>query len=261
MSSHISSDLFDLTGRTALITGGSRGLGKEMALAFARQGAEIMIASRSFESCSETAAEVFQETGRRCIPYACHVGRWDELEGLADAVRNEFGGLDILVNNAGKSPLYDKVVNVNEQMWDSVIGINLKGPFRLSALLGAPMTEHAKEMQRTGSIINISSAAAIHPMPDVIPYSAAKAGLNAMTIGFAQTLGPHVRVNCIMPGSFRTDISKAWNWDRVDHGLKRIAMKRVGEPHEIVGAALFLASDASSYMTGSVFTVDGGIPT
>jgi len=261
MASLNSPDLFDLTGRTALITGGSRGLGKEMALAFARQGAEIMIASRSIESCQETAAEVFQETGRRCIPYACHVGRWDELEGLADAVWNEFEGLDILVNNAGKSPLYDKVVNVNEQMWDSVIGINLKGPFRLSALLGTRMSERAMHLERSASIINISSVAAIHPTPDVIPYTAAKAGLNAITIGFAQTLGPHVRVNCIMPGSFRTDISKAWNWDLVDQGMKRIAMKRVGEPHEIVGAALFLASDASSYMTGSVFTVDGGIPT
>ena len=129
--------LFDLTGRTALITGGSRGLGKEMALAFAHQGADIMIASRSIESCEETAAEVRRETGRNCVPYACHIGRWDELEGLAEAAWNEFGGVDILVNNAGKSPLYDNITNVNEQMWDSVIGLNLKGPFRLSALLGS----------------------------------------------------------------------------------------------------------------------------
>ena len=254
-------NLFDLTGRTALITGGSRGLGKEMALAFAHQGADIMIASRSIESCEETAAEVRRETGRKCVPYACHIGRWDELEGLAEAAWNEFGGLDILVNNAGKSPLYDNIANVNEQMWDSVIGLNLKGPFRLSALLGSRMSERAKETGRAGSIINISSIAAIHPTPDVIPYTAAKAGLNAMTIGFAQTFGPHVRVNCIMPGSFRTDISKAWNWDMVDQMMKRVALKRVGEPHEIVGAALFLASDASTYTTGAVFTVDGGVPT
>ena len=232
--------LFDLTGRTALITGGSRGLGREMALAFAHQGADIMIASRSIESCEETAAEVRRETGRNCVPYACHIGRWDELEGLAEAAWNEFGGVDILVNNAGKSPLYDNITNVNEQMWDSVIGLNLKGPFRLSALLGSRMSERAKETGRAGSIINISSIAAIHPTPDVIP---------------------HVRVNCIMPGSFRTDISKAWNWDMVDQMMKRVALKRVGEPHEIVGAALFLASDASTYTTGAVFTVDGGVPT
>ncbi len=253
--------LFDLTGRTALITGGSRGLGREMALAFAAAGADVMIASRSLESCEEAAREVTATTGRRAIPYACHIGRWNELDGLADAAWSQLGGVDILVNNAGKSPLYDSVVNVNEQLWDSVLGLNLKGPFRLSALLGTRMVERAKETGRSGSIINISSIAAIHPTPDVIPYTAAKAGLNAITIGFAQTFGPHVRVNCIMPGSFRTDISKAWDWKMVDQQMKRVALRRVGEPHEIVGAAMFLASDAGSYTTGAVFTVDGGVPT
>ncbi len=253
--------LFDLTGRTALITGGSRGLGREMALAFAAAGADVMIASRSLESCEETAREVETATGRRAIPYACHIGRWSELDGLAEAAWSQLGGVDILVNNAGKSPLYDHVVNVNEQLWDSVLGLNLKGPFRLSALLGTRMVERAKETGRSGSIINISSIAAIHPTPDVIPYTAAKAGLNAITIGFAQTFGPHVRVNCIMPGSFRTDISQAWDWKMVDQQMKRVALRRVGEPHEIVGAAMFLASDAGSYTTGAVFTVDGGVPT
>ena len=253
--------LFDLTGRTALITGGSRGLGRQMALAFAHQGADVMIASRSLESCEETAREVRAATGRRCLAYACHIGRWSELEGLAEFAWNELGGVDILVNNAGKSPPYETVLDVNEQLWDSVLNLNLKGPFRLSALLGTKMAARGLETGRTGSIINISSIAAIHPTPDVIPYTAAKAGLNAMTIGFAQTFGPQVRVNCIMPGSFRTDISKAWNWDLVNQSMKRIALKRVGEPHEIVGAALFLASDAGSYTTGAVFTVDGGVPT
>ncbi|MFM8382475.1 MAG: SDR family NAD(P)-dependent oxidoreductase [Actinomycetota bacterium] len=253
--------LFDLTGRTTLVTGGSRGLGRQMALAFARQGADVVIASRSLESCQETAREVEAATGRRCLPYACHVGRWSELEGLADFAWNELGGLDILVNNAGKSPLYETVLDINEQLWDSVLGLNLKGPFRLSALVGSRMVERSRATGRGGSIINISSIAAIHPTPDVLPYTAAKAGLNAITIGLAQTFGPNVRVNCIMPGSFRTDISKAWNWDLVDQSMKRIAAKRVGEPHEIVGAALFLASEAGSYTTGAVFTVDGGVPT
>ena len=253
--------LFDLTGRTALVTGGSRGLGRQMAFAFARQGADVVIASRSLESCQETAREIETATGRRCLPYACHVGHWSELEGLADFAWNELDGIDILVNNAGKSPLYETVLDINEQLWDSVLGLNLKGPFRLSALVGSRMVERGRSSGRTGSIINISSIAAIHPTPDVLPYTAAKAGLNAITIGLAQTFGPHVRVNCIMPGSFRTDISKAWNWDLVDQSMKRIAAKRVGEPHEIVGAALFLASDAGSYTTGAVFTVDGGVPT
>lgn len=254
-------DLLDLTGRRALITGGSRGLGKEMARAFALAGADVMIASRSLESCQETAAEISAETGRPVRVHACHVGRWDEVERLADVAWNELDGVDVLVNNAGKSPLYESVAAIDEKLWDSVIGLNLKGPFRLSALLGTRMSDRARETGRTGSIINISSIAAIHPTPDVIPYTAAKAALNAVTIGFAHTFGPHVRVNCIMPGSFRTDISKAWNWDLVDQAMKRIALRRVGEPHEIVGAALFLASDASSYTTGAVFTVDGGVPT
>lgn len=253
--------LFDLSGRRILVTGGSRGLGKEMARAFSLSGADVMIASRSLESCQATADEISSESGRPVRVHACHVGRWDDVDRLAEVAWNELGGVDVLVNNAGKSPLYESVATIDEKLWDSVIGLNLKGPFRLSALLGTRMTERARDTGATGSIINISSIAAIHPTPDVIPYTAAKAALNAMTIGFAQTFGPHVRVNCIMPGSFRTDISKAWNWDLVDQAMKRIALRRVGEPHEIVGAALFLASDASSYTTGAVFTVDGGVPT
>ena len=253
--------LFDLTGRRILVTGGSRGLGKEMARAFSLAGADVMIASRSLESCRATADEISNESGRPVRVHACHVGHWDEVDQLAEVAWNELGGVDVLVNNAGKSPLYESVATIDEKLWDSVIGLNLKGPFRLSALLGTRMAERARDTGVTGSIVNISSIAAIHPTPDVIPYTAAKAALNAMTIGFAQTFGPHVRVNCIMPGSFRTDISKAWNWDLVDQAMKRIALRRVGEPHEIVGAALFLASDASSYTTGAVFTVDGGVPT
>lgn len=252
---------FDLTGRTALVTGGSRGLGREMALAFARAGADVMIASRSLDSCRATADEISAATGRRVLARACHVGRWDELDGLADDAWNLLGGLDILVNNAGKSPLYDHVANIDEKLWDSVIGLNLKGPFRLSAVLGTRMGERAAALGRTASIINISSIAAIHPTPDVVPYTAAKAGLNAITLGLAQTFGPHVRVNCIMPGSFRTDISKAWDWKLVDQAMKRVALRRVGEPHEIVGAAMYLASDASAYTTGAIITVDGGVPT
>jgi NAD(P)-dependent dehydrogenase (short-subunit alcohol dehydrogenase family) len=253
--------MFDLSGRTALVTGGSRGLGREMAFAFAQAGAEVMIASRSLESCQKTAEEITSATGQRCHAVACHVGRWDEVDELARYAWDQLGGVDILVNNAGKSPLYESIVDVDEKLWDSVLGLNLKGPFRLTALIGSMMVGRCEQFDRTASIINISSIAAIHPTPEVIPYTAAKAGLNAMTIGFAQTFGPRVRVNCIMPGSFRTDISKAWNWSMVDQAMKRVALRRVGEPHEIVGAALFLASDASSYTTGAVFPVDGGVPT
>jgi NAD(P)-dependent dehydrogenase (short-subunit alcohol dehydrogenase family) len=250
----MSTSRFDLTGRVALVTGGSRGLGREMAMAFAEVGADVVIASRKQESCDEAAAAITAATGRRALPYACNVSDWDQLEPLVDAAYGEFGKLDVLVNNAGMSPLYDEVVNVTESLYDKVLAVNLKGPFRLSALVATRMAAGDG-----GSIINVSSVAAIRPTPDVIPNSAAKAGLEAMTVAFAKGFGPKVRVNCIEAGPFLTDISKAWDLDAFNKGAKvRIPLQRGGEPHEIVGAALYLASDASSYTTGAVLRVDGG---
>src|SRR2546428_4801489 len=196
-------DLFDLSGRVALVTGGSRGLGREMALAFARFGAEVMIASRKQEACDAVAEEIRRTNGRRALGRACHVGRWNELEGLVDAAYEHFGQVDVLVNNAGMSPLYPSVEAVSEELWDKVLGVNLKGPFRLTALIGSRMAQGSG-----GSIINISSGAASRPTPDVIPYAAAKAGLEAMTIGFARAFAPKVRVNAIQAGPFFTPNSK-----------------------------------------------------
>ncbi|RLL46860.1 glucose 1-dehydrogenase [Oceanobacillus piezotolerans] len=245
-------ELYSLKDKVALITGGSRGLGREMALAFAKAGADIIIVSRKLESCEEVAKEV-EELGGKAYPYACHVGRWDEINKLVDDVYLKFDKVDILVNNAGMSPLYESLTDVNERMWDSVLSLNLKGPFRLSALVGERMSEGDG-----GSIINVSSIAAVRPTPIEVPYSAAKAGLNILTVGLAAAYGPKVRVNCIMPGPFLTDISKAWD-DNVMNKFKKDAfLERAGEPHEIIGAALYLASDASSYTTGSVMSVDGG---
>jgi NAD(P)-dependent dehydrogenase (short-subunit alcohol dehydrogenase family) len=247
-------ELFDLTGRVALVTGGSRGLGAEMVRAFAAAGADVVIASRKADACAELAAEIEKETGRRALAHACHVGRWEELDGLLDVAYAEFGKLDVLVNNAGSSPLYDRTVDITEALWDKVLDVNLKGPFRLTALAGTRMAEAGG-----GSIINISSMAAVRPGPDVIPYAAAKAGLNAITVAFAHALGPAVRVNCIMAGPFLTDISKAWQEETLQ-GLGRLALGRAGNPSEIVGAALYLASDASSFTTGAIIPVDGGTP-
>ena len=248
-------ELFDLSGRVALVTGGSRGLGREMVLAFARAGADVVIVSRKPDACDATAAEVRAETGRDALPYACHVGHWDALDGLVDAAYERFGHVDVLVNNAGMSPLYERVVDVTEDLYDKVLAVNLKGPFRLTALVGTRMAEGGG-----GSIINVSSSGAIRPTAAIVPYAGAKAGLNAMTVGFAHAFGPTVRVNCIMPGSIMTDVTKAWNLDEFNRGAKRLALKRGGEPDEIVGAALYFASDASSYTTGAILRVDGGIP-
>ncbi len=248
------SELFDLSAKVVLVTGGSRGLGREMVLAFADAGADVVIASRKIEACRAVAAEV-EQRGRRALPYACHVGRWDELDGLVDAAYGAFGRVDVLVNNAGMSLLYERVTDVTEAMWDKVAGLNVKGVFRLSALVGTRMAEGAG-----GSIINVSSTGSIRPRGDILPYAAAKAGVNALTVGFAQAFGPNVRVNCIMAGPFLTDIAKAWDMDAFALGAQRHALKRGGAPHEVVGAALYFASDASSYTTGAVLRVDGGIP-
>jgi NAD(P)-dependent dehydrogenase (short-subunit alcohol dehydrogenase family) len=248
-------ELFDLTDRVALVTGGSRGLGREMVLGFARAGADVVIASRKLDACERVAREVEAETGRRALACACHVARWDQVEALAEAAYQAFGRVDVLVNNAGMSPLYDHVVDVSEELYDKVLGINLKGPFRLTALVGTRMAAGAG-----GSIINVSSVGSIRPAADIVPYAAAKAGLNAMTIAFAHAFGPRVRVNCLMPGSFMTDVTRHWDLEAFARSAQRFALRRGGDPSEIVGTALYLASDASSYTTGAILRVDGGIP-
>src|SRR6476660_2233441 len=198
-----SDELFDLTDRVVLVTGGSRGLGREMALAAARCGADVIIASRKYESCVATAEEIAAATGRTAFPYQVHVGRWDELDGLVEAAYEQFGKVDVLINNAGMSPLYDKLTDVTEKLFDAVVNLNLKGPFRLSALVGERMVAAGG-----GSILNVSTHGSLRPHPSFIPYAASKAGLNAMTEGLALAFGPTVRVNTLMPGPFLTDISK-----------------------------------------------------
>lgn len=245
---------FRLDGKVALVTGGSRGLGKEMVMAFARVGADVVIASRKIAGCEELAKQVHNETGQRALAVAYHAGNWSDSDALAKRSLDEFGKVDVLVNNAGMSPLYDDVRNISEELWDKVVGVNQKGPFRLSALLGTAMKENGG-----GSIINISSTAGQSGGAAELPYGGAKAALNNMTRSFAQMYAPHVRVNCIMPGPFLTDISNAWSPDILEAIAAGVPLGRAGEPHEIIGPALFLASDASSYMTGSVFAVDGGM--
>lgn len=247
------SDAFDLSGKLAVVTGGSRGLGKEMVLAFARNGADVVIASRKLEACEELAQRVRDETGRKALALACHVGRWEDCDALVDAVYAHFGRADILVNNAGMSPRYESLSSVSEELWDKVVNVNLRGPFRLASLIGEKMVAGDG-----GSIINVSSIAAASPSPIEIPYAAAKAGLNNMTLGLARALSPKVRVNCIMPGPFLTDISKAWTPEMLQALAKALPLKRAGEADEIVGAALYFASDASSFTTGSILKIDGG---
>jgi len=244
-------DYFDLTGKVALVTGGSRGLGHQMVKAFAAHGADVFVTSRKLDACDKVAAEV-RAMGRKAHTYACNVANWQELDGLVDAAYAAFGKVDILVNNAGSSPLAPSSLETPEQLFDRIVSLNFKGPFRLMSLVGSRMAAG-----EGGSIINISSAGALRPRPQIAPYAGAKAALNAITEAFAFEYGPKVRVNTISPGRFLTDVSKAWS---EEHKLNSTAaLKRSGRPEEIVTAALYLASSKSSFTTGSVVRVDGGI--
>ena len=250
MSSFSRDPCFDLTGKVALVTGGSRGLGYQIVLAFADRGADVVIASRNIENCEKVAEEV-RTRGRKALPCQVHAAKWDAIDGLIATSYAEFGRVDILVNNAGMSPRVPSH-EVTEELFDSVVGLNFKGPFRLA-------TQVAKRMYDSdgGVIINVSSSGALMPLPQVVPYGSAKAALNAMTRSLAAEYGPKVRVNTLSPGPFLTDISKAWPPEKREQAAN--ALGRPGDPHEIVSAALFLASPASSFTNGALVRVDGGM--
>ena len=174
-----------LLGKIALVTGGSRGLGKQRVLGFARAGADVVIASRKLDAAEEMAKEVQDLDGGGATSRACHVGNWGRGGEVAEAAYERFGRVDVLVNNAGMSPTYPRPVDVTEELYDKVLGVNLKGPFRLTAIIGQRMADGDG-----GSIINVSSTASIRPGADVIPYAAAHAALNAMTEAVAHADGP-----------------------------------------------------------------------
>lgn len=245
---------FDLTGKTILVTGGSRGLGLEMCRAFGRAGASLVISSRKQAGCDKAAAEIAAETGAKCLAVACHVGDWDACDALVERAYAEFGKVDVLVNNAGMSPLYPLLTAVSRELWDKVIAVNLAGPFRLSAVVGERMAAG-----EGGSIINVSSNASLSPGAAEVPYGAAKAGINNLTQALARVYAPKVRTNVIIPGPFLTDISDAWDANVKAAINALVPLGRAGEPGEIVGIALYLASDASSYTNGSLIKVDGGM--
>ena len=242
-------ELFDLSGKVALVTGGSRGLGRAIVLGYAAAGADVVIASRKLDACQAVAREV-EALGRQALPVACHVGNWAQLDGLADQAYERFGKVDVLVNNAGLSPLAPSSAETSEELFDKVVAVNFKGPFRLSAVVAERMAAGDG-----GSVISVSSTGALRPAPNFGPYAGSKAALNAISVAFAQEFAPKVRFNVISPGGFYTDISKGWATPGQD--VPSAPLRRFGYPDEIVTAALYFASDASSYATGSLLRVDG----
>jgi len=227
-----------------------------MSVGLAERGAKVLIASRKLDSCKELAEQI-KSQGGEAHPLQCHVGDWKALDAVVDAAESRYGRLDGLVNNAGMSPLAPSLLETSETLFDKVIGVNLKGPTRLMALA-------ANAMSKTGggSIVNISSLASVKPTPVAPIYSAAKAGLNALTKATAlEYAGAGIRVNCIVCGTFDTDAASGFvrNPETLSGVVKPIALGRVGRPEEIVGAVVYLLSDASSYTTGSLITIDGGV--
>jgi NAD(P)-dependent dehydrogenase (short-subunit alcohol dehydrogenase family) len=238
----------------AVVTGGSRGIGRAVAFGLAEAGASVVIASRKLDRCEQTAAEIREATGSAALPVACHVGRWDDCDALADTVDRELGRCDVLINNAGMSPLYDGLPSVTEELYDKVHAVNARGPFRLSALLGTRMADGDG-----GSIVNISTAGSLRPDATDLPYAMAKAALNALTLGLAGAWAPKVRANLVLPGAFDTDITDAWGEETKARAGAINPMGRIGQPADLVGLCLFLASDASSYINGAQVLADGGL--
>jgi hypothetical protein len=245
--------LHDLTGKVAVVTGGSRGIGRAIVQTLAEAGADVVVASRKLDVCEAVAQEIQASTGRKAVPIGCHVGRWDDCDRLIAESLALLGRLDVLVNNAGMSPLYDRLDAISEELYDKTLAVNLKGPFRLAVLAATHMAAHDG-----GSIVNIGTAGSLTANVHELPYACAKAGLNALTVGLADAYAPKVRVNAILPGPFRTDISKAWAPPEGAE-VPFVPLGRMGEPEEVAPLALHLASAASSYTTGAIIRVDGGV--
>jgi len=251
-------NFFSLEGKVALVTGGGRGIGKAISLAFAEEGADLVVSSRDKRPPElESVAEQIRAMGRKAISIPANVGKPQEVENLVQKTLREFGKIDILVNNAGGNPVLSTMIELEDRAFDKVLEINLKGAFMMSKAVAGEMIK-----QGGGRIINISSISGLRARADGTgAYCISKAGMNMMTQVMARELAQkNVLVNAIAPGSIKTEFSRV-NWTdphRKARRIKEIELKRFGEPQEITGLALFLASEASSFVTGEIIRVDGG---
>jgi len=247
---------FDLDGKVAIVTGASRGIGEAIARGFAEHGAPVVLASRKQEALDAVAESINAEGRGRAIAIACHTGKPDQISALFDRVQSEFGRIDILVNNSATNPYFGAAVDCPESAFDKTMEVNVKGYFLMSQHAGRAMAAAGG-----GSIINVASIAAFSPGPFQVVYSMTKAAVANMTKGFAKELGPQgVRVNAIAPGVVGTRFAAALveNPEIMEQYNAVTPLGRIAQPQEMVGAALYLASDASSYTTGAVLVLDGG---
>jgi NAD(P)-dependent dehydrogenase (short-subunit alcohol dehydrogenase family) len=244
---------FSLAGKVALVTGGSRGIGRAIALTFAEAGADVVVSARKLPDLEEVAKEI-KAKGRKALAVASHVAKLEDSKSLIEKVKSEFGRLDILVNNAGTNPYPGPLIDAEEWAWDVTMNVNLKGPFLLGQMAARIMKE-----QGGGNIINMSSAAGLRAS-NLNIYSITKAGLIMLTQVMAREWGQYkIRVNAIAPGVIETRLSEMlWKGPGGEAAVRGMPLGRLGVPDDVAGLALFLASDASSYITGEVILVDGG---
>ena len=248
-------NLFDLTDKVAIVTGASKGIGASIAKAFAEFGANVVVSSRSQDAIDKVVSEITAD-GYNATACICHVGEDDQLTNLIETTINKYGKIDILVNNAGINPVFDRLENADEKLFNKILDINTKSPFKLSNLAFKFMKEN-----KSGSIINISSVEGHKPDKGLGVYSISKAAISMLTKSQAKEWGKYgVRSNAICPELIRTKLSSVlWqNEEMLEAWLGDLPIRRPGDPDEISGMALYLASDASSYTTGETFNIDGG---
>ena len=249
---------FSLSGKRAIVTGASRGIGRAIAIGFAEAGADVALVSRKLEPLQAVAKEIAERTSQRTLPIACHVGRPADIDRMVDEVLREWGAIDILVNNAGTNPVMGPLTAMDPAAWDKIMDVNLKGPYLASVRVARAMMERGEG----GKIINISSAASLDPAPMLGAYSISKAALNHLTRTLAKECGhAKICVNAIAPGLIETQFAAALINNPAIHQsvVRQTPLGRHAQPDEIVGAALLLASSAADFMTGQVVVVDGGV--
>lgn len=244
---------FDLTGQVAFVTGASRGLGRAMAAGLAQAGADLVVTSRKLEDVAVVAREL-GAAGRKVLPLALEVTRAGDVEAAARQAVAQMGRIDILVNNAGIN-IRKPVLELTEDDWDQTLDTNLKGAFLVAKAVGRHMLE-----RQQGSVVNVASMMASVVHAERAAYASSKAGVVQLTRALAVEWAPHVRVNAICPGPFLTELNKPILQDaeKVKYFMDRLPMKRFGQPEELVGSVIFLASRASSYITGTTVYIDGG---
>lgn len=247
--------LFDLTGKVALITGSTKGIGRSIAEELARCGAKVVISSRKAEACEQVAAEL-QAKGYEALAVACHVGRKDDLQHLVDTTLKTWGRIDVLVCNAATNPVYGTTLEISDDAWDKIMQTNVKGTFWLANMVLPQMAERGE-----GSVILLSSIAGLRGNTVIGTYGVSKAAEAALARNLAVEWGPKgIRVNSIAPGLIRTDFAQALLDDpeRVRVAEQKTPLRRIGDPVDIAGVAVFLASPASAYVTGQLIVADGG---